>query len=77
MMELKKRQEHGPRSYGVYVDLVKAFDTATREALLGVLRKSGMPDHFVKMLLRLHAGEVTNVKISGKDTAVESSIDVL
>ena len=33
MMGLKKRQEHGLESYGVYVDLVKAFCTVNRGAL--------------------------------------------
>ena len=30
MMGLKKRQEPGPESYGVYMDLVKAFGTVNR-----------------------------------------------
>ena len=37
---LKKRQEHGPESYGTYVDLAKAFDTVNRKALWEVPRRS-------------------------------------
>jgi len=33
MVELKKRQEHGPESHGVYMDLVKAFGTVNRKNL--------------------------------------------
>ena len=35
-----------------------------------------MPDHFVNMFLRLHAGAVINVKIGEEDTAVDNSIGV-
>ena len=73
---MKKRQEHGLESYGVHVDLVKAFDTVNREALREVLRKFGMPDHFVNMLVRLHDDAVIKVKIGEEDTAVDSSIGV-
>ena len=76
MMGLKKRQEHGLESRGVYVDLVKAFDTANREALWEVLRRFGMPDHFVNMLVRLHADAVIKVKIGEEDTDIDSSIGV-
>ena len=50
MMGLRKRQENGLESYGVYVDLVKAFDTVNRKALCELLKKSGMPGHFVNTL---------------------------
>ena len=76
MMGLKKRQEHGLESWGVYVDLVKAFDTVNREALWEVLRRFGMPDHFVNMLVRLHADAVIKVKIGEEDTDIDSSIGV-
>ena len=76
MMGLKKRQEHGLESRGVYVDLVKAFDTVNREALWEVLRRFGMPDHFVNMLVRLHADAVIKVKIGEEDTDIDSSIGV-
>jgi hypothetical protein len=76
MMGLKKRRGHGLESYGVYVDFVKAFDTVTREVMWEVLRKFGMPDHFVNIPARPHTGAVMNVKIGEDDTAVGSSIGV-
>ena len=76
IMGLKERQEHGPGSYGVYVDLVMAFDTVNRTALWEVLRKFGIPSHYVTMLARLHAGAVINVKIGEEDMAVDNSIGV-
>ena len=50
MMGSKKHQEIGLGSYGEYVDLVKAFDTVNRKALCELLKKSGMPGHFVNTL---------------------------
>ena len=76
MMGLKKSQGHGLESCGVYVDLVKAFDTVNREALWEMLRKSGMPGHIVIFFVRLHAGAVINEKISKEDRAVESLFGV-
>ena len=61
MMGLKKRQEHGLESYGVYVDLVRAFGIVNQEALWEVLREFGMPGHFVNMLVRPHDDAVIKV----------------
>ena len=56
MMGLKKRQERGLGSCGVYVDLVKALGTVNRGALWEVLGKFAKPGHFMGMHVRLHAG---------------------
>ena len=61
-------------SYGVYVDLVRAFGTVNRMALWEVLRKFGMSGHFVNMPVRLHAGVMVNVKIGPDGTAMGSPI---
>lgn len=76
IMGSKKRQGHGLGSYGVYVDLIKAFSTVNREALWKVLREFGKSGHFVNMLERPHAGAVINVKIDEQDMAVGISIGV-
>ena len=60
----------------MYVDVVRAFGTVNREALWEVLRKFGMPGHFLYMSARLHASAVINVKTGEEDTAVGSSIGV-
>ena len=76
MMGLKKRQEHGPESYGVNVDLAKSLGTVNRKALWEVLRKFGMRYQFVSMPARPHASAVINMKLSEEDTAVDSAIGV-
>ena len=59
----------------MFIDLVvKAFDSVPREALLAVLRRYGMPDHIVKVLIRLHYGAEVKVKIGEVDSEIESSL---
>ena len=53
---------------------MKAFDSVPREALLAVLRRYGMPDHIVKVLIRLHYGAEVKVKIGEVDSEIESSL---
>ena len=55
---------------------MKAFDLVPREALFAVLRRYGMPDHFVKVLIRLHYGAKIKVKIGEVDSKIDSTIGV-
>ncbi len=55
---------------------MKAFDTVPRVALFAILRRFGLPDHFVNIVIRLHEGALINVKIGEDDSEVESSIGV-
>jgi hypothetical protein len=54
----------------------KAFGTVPREALFAVLRRFGLPDHFVEVLMRLHFGAKVKVKIGKEDSEVDSTIGV-
>jgi hypothetical protein len=40
---LQKRKEHNLSTWALFIDLVKAFDTVSREALFLILRRFGMP----------------------------------
>ena len=73
---LSKRKEHGLETWALFIDLVKAFDTVPREALFAVLRRFGLPDHFVKVVMRLHFGAKVKVKIGEEDSEVDSTIGV-
>ena len=57
-MGLQKRKEHNTETWALFIDLVKAFDTVPREALFAVLRRFGLPDHFVNVVIRLHTNAV-------------------
>jgi len=55
---------------------VKAFVSVPREALFTVLRRYGMRDHFVKVLIRLHYGSKVKVKIGEVTSEIDSTIGV-
>ena len=63
LMALRKRQEHNLETYVSFVDLVKAFDSVPRAALFKVLRRYGLPDHFINLVIRLHADAVVTRRL--------------
>ena len=73
---LQKRKEHNLETWVLFVDLVKAFDTVPREALFAVLRRFGLPDHFVNIVIRLHENARIKVKVGEVESELESSIGV-
>ena len=73
---LQKRKEHNLETWVLFVDLVKAFDTVPREALFAVLRRFGLPDHFVNVVIRLHENARIKVKVGDVESELESSIGV-
>lgn len=73
---LQKRKEHGLATWALFIDLVKAFDTIIREATFLVLRKFGIPDHLINLIIRLHTNATMDFKVGDIDTAVPSKIGV-
>jgi hypothetical protein len=73
-MALLKRKEHNQSTWVLFIDLVKAFDSVPREALFLILRRYGLPDHFVNIIIRLHSDAKLIMKF-GDD--VESEIKSL
>ena len=74
LMALRKRQEHNLETYVSFVDLVKAFDSVPRAALFKVLRRYGLPDHFINLVIRLHADAVVNFKLGKEEVEVKNRI---
>jgi hypothetical protein len=60
----------------MFVYLMKAFDTVPRDALFAVLRRYGLPNNFVNIIIRLHKNAKIKVKIGSVDSEIESSIGV-
>jgi exonuclease III len=73
---LQKRKEHGLDTWVLFIDLMKAFDTVPRELLFQILRKFGMPDHFVNLVIRLHTNCKIKFKVGDVDSEVDSDIGV-
>jgi hypothetical protein len=76
MTPSNKRKEHGLDTWALFIDLAKAFDTVPREALFAVLRWFGLPDHFVKAVMRLHFGAKVKVKVGEEESEVDSTIGI-
>ena len=75
-MGLQKRKEHNQETRALFIDLVKVFDSVSREALFAVLRRFGLPDHFVNVVIRLHVKAKIKVKVGEVESELESSIGV-
>jgi hypothetical protein len=50
--------------------------TVVREALFGVMRRYGLPDHFINILIRLHEGATIKVKIGEVEKEMDRTIGV-
>jgi hypothetical protein len=68
---LSKQKEHELVTWALFIDLAKAFGTVPREALCAVLRRFGLPGHFVGALIRLHFEAKTKVEIGEGDSEVD------
>ena len=73
---LQKRKEHNLPTWALFIDLVKAFDTVSREALFQILAKFGMPNHFINIIIRLHTGAIIKYKHGDEEIRVPSIIGV-
>ena len=73
---LQKRKEHGLPTWALFIDLVKAFDSVSREALFQILAKFGMPPHFINIVVRLHTGAAIKLKVGDVEVEVPSTIGV-
>ena len=60
---VRRMQEKDKKLYMCYVDLEKAFDRASRRVMQWVLRKKGLPEILVKVVMSLYDGSKTKVKV--------------
>ena len=75
-MAMKKRWEHGLETWIMFLDLVKAFDRVPCELLWGVLRKFGVNEKLVRLLIALHEHVEVQFTVSGITSIVYSIIGV-
>ena len=62
----EKCREQNRDLYMVFIDLTKAFDTVSRDALWQVLHKFGCPDKFVNIIKSFHEGMAARVSEEGR-----------
>ena len=61
----EKVREKNQEMYMVFVDLTKTFDTVYREALWQVLKKLGIPENMLNVIISFHQGMKANVVSDG------------
>eukprot|EP00978_Attheya_sp_CCMP212_P015928 scaffold41313_cov53-Attheya_sp.AAC.1 len=61
MLEL--RRNHNLPTWALFVDLVKAFDTANHALMYRILRKYGVPPQLCNVIKRLYEGASVNLKV--------------
>ena len=75
-MILRKRREYNMETWAPLIDLVKAFDTIPHRALFAVLRRYGVPDHCLNIIIRLQDRAKLTVEIAGEDSNIDITIGV-
>ena len=73
---MKKRSEHGLESWVLFIDLVKAFDKVPRDLLWKVLRKFGVPEKIVRLLISLHCNFDVQFSVDGVVQKLRCSVGV-
>ena len=61
----EKAREKNQELYMVFIDLTKAFDTVNRTALWKILKKLGIPDNMIKVIISFHEGMKASVVSNG------------
>jgi hypothetical protein len=69
-VSLRKRKEHGLATWVAFIDLVKAFDTISRDILWEILNKLGCPTRFTHRIKQLH--ETVIIQLRKGDKAVRA-----
>jgi hypothetical protein len=75
-MALQKRREHKRDTWVLFVDLIKAFDTVNRGALVQILQKMGVPQHFADLVAQLHMNTSVRFKIGPNGDDIEFSVSI-
>ena len=60
---LHMRKEHDLKSWVVFVDLIKAFDSIHHSLLFILLKKTGIPDRVIKVVKKLYNDFKIEIKV--------------
>ena len=70
---LQTLKEHGKSSYVLFVDLVKAFDSANRELIWLILDRYGVPKQMIDVIKKLHTNATYQFKIGKNEHEIKST----
>ena len=60
---LQVRRNHNEETYALFVDLVKAFDTARHDLMGPILLKYGAPPKLTNLILKLYDGLTVQINL--------------
>ncbi len=75
-LALQLRKEHQTDTYALFVDLVKAFDTANHDLLFALLERYGAPADLVDVIKKLHNNFKLKLKIENETCLVDYTVGV-
>jgi hypothetical protein len=73
---LQLRREHDLESHVLFVDLIKAFDTANHRMLFALLEKFGAPKELIDPIVRLHKNFKLKFKLGKKEVLINYTTGV-
>lgn len=73
---LQTLREHGQSAYVLFVDLVKAFDSANRELLWRILEIYGVPEEMITVIKKLHKDVTYQMKVGSETTKIKTTVGV-
>jgi len=73
---IRKRAEGGRQTYALFVDLIKAFDTVSRECMFLVLAKYGVPEKLITIIKALYTGTTVKFEAKGEVRKFGSTVGV-
>lgn len=74
---VEKSWEHKAKSFLLFIDLKKAYDSVPRAAMWLALRKLGVPDQIIKLIQSFHESMEAQIRLDGellKDITVENGL---
>lgn len=71
---IEKSWEHKSKSFLVFVDLKKAYDSVSRAALWIVLRKLGVPESLVELIRSFHHDMKAQIRLSSSTTDINNGL---
>ena len=73
---LQLRRYHNLPTWTLYVDLVKAFDTANHQLLFQLLKTFGVLEHMTGVIKRLYKDAEIKIKIGKEEQTIPYSVGV-
>ena len=61
-------------SWILFIDLVKAFDTVNRTAMIAILKKYGVPDNLAGLIAKLHTDVKVKLKVGSADACFNATL---